>query len=85
VFAKFAFGFPLDVSIIAMEAILEHSAYMNIHPTHFYPEEEDGVYLRNVGNTAHIYAMQRPKSRISIKISTLMYTSRKRDEIFHSG
>jgi hypothetical protein len=36
---------------------------MNIHPTHFYPEDGDRMYLWNVDNTAHTQAIQRPKGR----------------------
>jgi hypothetical protein len=34
-------------------------------PTPFYPKDGDSMYLRNIGNTAHIHTMQKPKSRIN--------------------
>jgi hypothetical protein len=68
VFTEFAFrfkqsSFSLDVSIISVKLILRPSVYMNIHTTYFYPEDGDSVNLRNVANTAHSQAIQRPYSK----------------------
>jgi hypothetical protein len=51
----------------------DHSAslyiyiYQLAHHIPFDPKGGGKVYLRNVDNTAHIHAVQRPKSRINIK------------------
>jgi hypothetical protein len=35
---------------------------MNTHHTHFNPENGGSMYFWDMGNTAHIYKAQRPKS-----------------------
>jgi hypothetical protein len=43
------------------------TVYANTYSTHFIPEDGGSIYLQNIGNTAHIHAVQRPKSRLNIK------------------
>jgi hypothetical protein len=36
------------------------------HPIHFDPQDGGRIYIRNVGNTAHMNAIQRLKTRFNV-------------------
>jgi hypothetical protein len=47
------------------------------HSAHSYIDDEVNMYLRNVGNTTHIYATQEFKSRIDINRDLFQRTQMK--------